>query len=178
MKIAINYDLLSKVSEANHGFSIQKSTKKLLESALLAGTISSVCGLIYKAPVEEIVKDSLQLTLLYAFMHSAAQLATKKITKIIAIDTLKELSQQLQDLKVNTDVPLLLQSYKYETKYKLNNQNTIIPKIEQMKYIIVPVYENGKTKQISLMQEHFIGDDEYYLSVKDPDKVLKLVFNV
>jgi len=49
-----------------------------------------------------------------------------------------------------------------------------IPDVLQNKYILIPT--SDKT-EVSLLQEHIIGEKKYYLSIGEPEKVFKLAFN-
>lgn len=42
---------------------------------------------------------------------------------------------------------------------------------------MVPTYDKGEKKEVSLVQEHVIGSKEYTISHGTPRKVLKLAYN-
>jgi len=179
MKIIINYDLLSKVSEANSGFALDKSIKHILKCSLV---VESICIPIYVAgnySFVDIIKDASKTLAFQSLWCMIIDLLFSKFEKQIALEQLKKLTKELKNININTNYELLLNSYKDQTRYKLEKNNSFIPKIKQEKYIIVPINENGEEKEISILQEHVIGSRNYVLSrgtcVKQ--KSLKLVFN-
>lgn len=101
-----------------------------------------------------------------------------KSTKNISRQELVILSNLLNNINVNTDSELILESYKYKTEYDFNKDSESKDLI-QKKYIMVPVIQNGEEKEISILQEHVIGTKEYSLSCGEPtkQKVFKLALN-
>ena len=92
---------------------------------------------------------------------------------------LKELASLLRSHYINTDYELLQKVYEYETNYKFVLDENKIPRLKQDKYIMVPVVDRDGEKEVSLVQEHLIGSNDYELSYGSPtkSKVLKPVFN-
>ena len=91
--------------------------------------------------------------------------------KTKALEDIKRLAIQLKDLNISTGKELLMDSYVYEKEYKLvNKEDSIIPKIYQKKYIMIPVYDDGEIKEVSLLQEHIIGSKYYVISYGEPTK--------
>ena len=83
----------------------------------------------------------------------------------------------LNYLDINTRYELLQEAYLYKTSYKINKNLKNMPILIQNKYLMLPV--NTKEEEISLVQEHIVGTNNYYLSYGSPDKkkVLKLATN-
>ena len=97
---------------------------------------------------------------------------------IDATSRLNTLVSQLNDLNVNTDYDLLLQSEHYETKYKIKLNEKKLPYLLESKYIMVPTYSySGEIKDTSILQEHVVGSKEYVLSLGSPQKKLKLAYS-
>ena len=69
---------------------------------------------------------------------------------------------------------LLCEAYLYDTEYSLNTEGKV-PAIEQKKYIMVPVWEYGEEKEVSIVQEHILGTKEYTISCGSPRKSFKRV---
>lgn len=176
MKIEINYDLISKIVEANIGLDFKKSIKK----GLICGTMAAACltaiDIAASAPMNEIMGDIAFSYCYQAVWFGLTDTLLSKINKSLSIDKLKLLAQTLRSINVNTNYDLLLQSYAYDTTYEINLDGSF-PKLEQKKYIMVPVYDNGEEKEVSLVQEHTIGSNSYSLSIGSPKKVLKLATN-
>lgn len=174
MKIHINYDLLEKIKEAKVGFSLQKGVKRVL----LNTSISTMLGYIIFTPIEESVLPWIPF---YIILHLFGTISITKldmpITKLKSICKLLELSVLLSNINVNTNLDLLSKSYVYKKEYKLKLSKNYIPHITQNKYIMVPTYDKGEEKEVSLVQEHVIGSNEYALSHGTPKKVLKLAYN-
>ena len=76
----------------------------------------------------------------------------------------------LRDINVNTNCELLLESYVYDTKYKLGFNDKLLPYIKKDKYIMVPAISNIGKKDVPLVQEHIIGSREYSISHGTPKK--------
>ena len=82
----------------------------------------------------------------------------------------------LQDLGVNTDYELLLESEAYETKYRLKLNEKRLPILFESKYIMVPSHGfNGYIKETSILQEHVVGTKKYVLSLGSPKRETQLV---
>jgi len=92
---------------------------------------------------------------------------------------LKELASLLRKHYINTDYELLQKAYEYEINYKFVLDENKIPRLKQDKYIMVPAVDRDGEKEVSLVQEHLIGSNDYELSYGSPtkSKVLKPVFN-
>ena len=177
LKLQINYDLLSKIFETNTGISLKKSSEFVILSTSISTIFEVVSGLIISSPPEEHLKRILGYFIIHSVNTTIASLALSKIVKILSSIELKRLSNSLKHMNVNTNEELLKDSYKYKTEYEVIHDESLFPKIEQRKYIMVPAYENGEEQEVSILQEHIIGSKKYILSRGEPKKVLKLSFN-
>ena len=171
MKIKINYDLFDKINEANTGMSLKKTTKKNLFAIgitlpLMVATIPDI---------RAILAIVARLAAMNYLFYGMTDMLLSSLVKDKSKDELKRLAIELRNIDVNTDYEMLLNSSKYKTEYEIKKEEEQPPKLEQKKYIMVPVYDNGEEKEVSLVQEHIIGTDEYHLSYGSPKKVLKLV---
>lgn len=177
MKISINYDLLEKVKEAKLGFSLQRSVKDIIKISFKY----SLFTLIIYSPSPDMREICLRAIAKYCTLFTIIGLGTNiilsKLNKKDAKEKLSKLSAMLKDIDVNTNSDLLLKSYVYKKEYKLRFNKNYIPYITQNKYIMVPTYDKGEEREISLVQEHDIGSSEYTLSHGTPKKVLKLAYN-
>ena len=175
MKININYDLLEKITLSKNGFSIKKTTKKCLAIAGIVEVTATFTIITALGYLPEGFLEGSMLGLTYSTLFNASgDILISNIVKQNSIADLKKLSIVLKCMNINTNHELLLNAYEYQTKYDLVTGNDKIPRLEQKKYIMVPVYDNGEEKEMSLLQEHIIGTKTYTLSCGEPDKVLKL----
>lgn len=177
MKIEINYDLFQKIKEAKKGFSLIKCAKPVLSHTTIFVTIDSIISLLAALDNQPILYDISYYLILSSLCYGMPEMILSKITQPKSINELKKLSITLNRINVNTDYELLLESYKYKTEYKVKFDESFIPYLKQDKYINVPVYVNGEEKEVSLVQEHIIGSEKYYLSYGSPKKVLKPAFD-
>lgn len=175
MKIKVNYDLIRKIEEAKTGFSLQKNIKKILTYTCMSTMIFIPSNIMQSKP-EYIIKDFFWFLSFHSF-YRLFGLAFKNINKTIAIEDLKKLAIDLKRLNINTDYQSLLKSYSYKTEYKIKFNESLVPKLKQNKYIMIPDYSCGQEKEISMVQEHIVGTNKYTLSYGSPKKVLKLSYN-
>lgn len=177
MKININYDLLDKIREAKTGFSLNKHVRHVLPRALLLSTIFACLNLSSGDVAQRFARGMLLYIMLYGIPDGISTIICKKILKRAAINDLRKLSLLLGDINISTSDKLLLDSENYKTEYEIKVDESKIPYIKQDKYIYIPVYDNGKIREVSLVQEHVIGSKKYSLSYGSPKKVLKPAFS-
>ena len=74
-------------------------------------------------------------------------------------------------MQLRTDYDSLLQSELYEKHYKVEVNEGILPKLVEEKYVLVPgrIFR-GEMEDISVLQEHVVGREEYVLSLGSPSK--------
>lgn len=177
MKIRINYDLFEKLQESNTGLSLNKSSKYILKQTFISSIIFQIINIITRdKPL--ISSDTI---LFFLFFHILTRLPVElilsKATKKYSIKDLNYLVNILNYLDINTTYELLQEAYLYKTNYKIIKNEKNIPILIQNKYIMLPV--NEIDEEVSLVQEHIVGTNKYYLSYGSPDKkkVLKLATN-
>ncbi len=172
MKVHINYDLMETITEAKKGFSLEKGCKR----ALLAVGIVDISMLPYTDINSYVGSLELAISTLAGF---GAATATDYVCAAIfkyqkfALEDLYDLLTDLKLINISTNMDLLLESEKYKTEYKL--QRNRIPRLHKTEYINIKTYD----KIVSIMQEHIVGTNDYYLSRGKParKKALKLAFN-
>lgn len=174
MKLQINFDLLEKIALANKGFTLKKNIKKILYLTSFSATIATGLLLITNNNVSLLNQILIALATHTSYVGITSAIDSK-LNKEKAIKHLQLLSIYLEAIKIQTSDILLVQSYKYHTDYEFDENNPL--KINKKEYIMVPVYDNGEEKEISLLQEHVIGTKKYTLSCGEPNKVLKLANN-
>lgn len=173
MKLVVNYDLIAKITEANTGLSLKRTTAKIL---FCTAAVTIITTPIIKDPfAPEVILRHLATQTIYNGIIDL--LFVNNSYKNSAKQNLKILSLLLKTINVNTSYELLLNSHKYDTTYEFETTDSSIPKIIQKKYIMVPVLEGGEEKEVSLVQEHIIGTKKYSLAFGSPTKVLKLAAN-
>lgn len=167
MKITIPFDLSEKVKEANKGYSLKKCVKKGVMLVGLNSIIGAVINLGVDAPAIAYPIDFL----IYAGIHSATvgiPAATQKDdVKYLSKLTLALLIPELGSINVPTEVNNILDSQVYKTEYKTDFKEK---KVEQKKYINIPVKNASGESEISVCQEHILGSDQWDLSVGSPTK--------
>ena len=169
LKIKINYDLLQKLAESNTGLTLKDSLSKVLVYTTIA---TSITGLM--APTkEELARIILHNITFYLTLVFGSDLMLSGIKKDIACKQLRNLIAQLKNLDINTNLELLQKAEHYKTEYETSD--SFPPEIKQNKYIMVTVLENGKEIETSIVQEHILGTDEYYISYGSPKRVLQKV---
>lgn len=172
MKIVINYDLLQKIAESKTGLSLNKTLNNVLFYSTIASSLSGLMG----PTREEFLQIILHNISFYLALIGGTDLMLSGIKKDIACKQLRDLVSKLKDLEIDTSQELLEKAYEYKTEYEVSH--SFPPEIKQNKYIMVPVHDNGEESEISVVQEHVIGSDEYYLSYGSPKKVLKRVLKM
>lgn len=179
MKLIINYDLVDKIKEAKKGISLIKSSKKILLKSSLAEIVFIITSLAFNYSIDGTAKNSIPAFCAYLALYWMLETIHINKNKVKALNDLKKIVIHLKDLNVCTDFELFMESYVYEKEYKLvNKDDSSLPKINQKKYIMVPVYNDGEIKEVSLVQEHIIGSKYYVISYGEPNKqkVFKPVF--
>ena len=177
MKIRINYDLLDKIREQNTGFSVIRTRRDNLRYTIVFLPIDL---LIASGDVKQVVATALVRLIWNSIMFPLVEKCVfPGFNKNRATMQLKELAILLKEQYVNTDYELLQEAYEYETNYKFILDDDKIPRLKQEKYIMVPVVDRDGEKEVSLVQEHLIGSNDYELSYGSPSKskVLKPVSN-
>lgn len=165
MKIIINYDLIDKVREANTGFSLRKFTTLV---GLTNGLV--IPPMIIGSELGNVpLTDTLESILRILCISSLQSFGYSYFGKYSAIENLRELSKKLKDIYVETDSELLKESYQYDIEYSINF-DSFPPKLEEKKYIMVPVYNEWGSNERSLVQEHVVGSRTFALSYGEPEK--------
>ena len=174
MKIKVNYELFEKMEEAKKGFSLTKLTKRVCMYSTFSMLIGMPLNMALSLPFEQNFKDLLTYVPIHILFRIPDALVGKMLQRL-SIYQLTNLVGALRKINVNTDYELLLKSYNYETTYKIELNESFIPRLKQEKFIMVPVYELGEEKEVSLVQEHIVGSMSYSLSYGSPQKALRYV---
>ena len=169
MKIMINYDLVDKARQAKDGFSLKKQSKAVGTCMAFVSPLLVVDATVGgKTPFEMVGRVGF-LLLYYYFFFRLSQKARSSITKERAEDELRQLSYKLKEICVETDAELLQDVSCYKKKYNVNTDSWI-PKIEEKKYLRVPVHSDRGNNSRYLVQEHTLGSKEYSLSHGEPEE--------
>lgn len=184
MKIIINYDFVKELQNANKPFGPMKIVKNniytnyrlvlplyiALDAAVLAtkGMQSFINNIGFQAFLIK-VPDFLAATAIYKGTGYDPY-------KIQAESKLLKLSDELNNINISTDYDLLLKSVYYDHKVKINLDENKLPIITSKKYVLVPTHSySGEIEEVSIEQEHIVGNEEYILSVGTPQKIRRLV---
>lgn len=165
-KICINYDLIDKAREAKTGFSLHKFT--VLMGLCNGLTIPFVLlgAQLGDAPAVEVLETLLR-NFFISGLHSTVN---SSFGKNRAIEELKKLSRELNNICIETDDEALTETYLYDVKYSVDFES-FPPKIVQEKYVKVPVNDRGwGNNERPLIQEHVIGSRVYLLSYGEPNE--------
>ena len=169
MKIRVNYDLVEQIVLANKGFSMKQYAKDVIESIITATAVCSPIFVLGGVPIR-IVGDIFCSSIpICAILNGASNLILTKIEKEAAKETLNILSRQLNDIYFDTNSEMLMDAKVYKREYKLNFEK-FPPKLEEHKYLMIPVNNAWGNSERSLHQEHVIGTKDYDLSYGEPEK--------
>ena len=167
MKIVVNYDLVDKAMEAKKGFSLHKHSKAVGSCMAFVSPLLVVDATVGgKTPAEIAAKVGF-LFLYYCGFFWLSQKSRSGLTMERAEAALNSLSYKLKDIYVDTNAELLKDTTSYKTEYSVKF-DSILPKVEQRKYLTVPVNSDWGNNTRSMVQEHVIGTKEYALSHGEP----------
>ena len=169
MKIRTNYDLMYEIALAKKGMSLQHYAKTVAKY--------SSFGIAFVIPIlatdgltkEELLEQLIFFSKVYPTVYAATEVLLSPFEKRIAYRKLNELSGQLGNIFIDTTPEMLMDSRRYKTEFKLNFEK-FPPKLEEHKYIMVPVHSNWDNNERSLHQEHIIGTRDYDYSYGEPEK--------
>ena len=173
MKIEVNYDLLEKIDEAKTGVNLNKMGRDV---SFMMSIMTPVCLLTSENDLKNFAGNILYSFSLSAIHYGLIPFLFRDSKKERAKSELKDLTSKLCSMDIYTNDELLLEANNYKTKYKINFNDGILPKLKQNKYIMVPTKNAG---EVSLLQEHVVGTRKYDLSVGEPEaqKQYKLSYN-
>ena len=190
LKLVINYDMISKINEANGKYRLMRCYKRNMFTGTLA-TINIVADTVYLCngignPSRNISNIIFWLTwylgvvpVIDYSVQSMKKRTNRNTYKDYAIADLKKLAQQLRNQNIDVTYENLLKSNVYHRKYKLDMEGA--PGIIRERYINVPIYDyNGMKATTSILEEHRIGSRKYVLTLGSPKKktVLKPAFGM
>ena len=169
MKIRTNYDLMYQIALAKKGMSLQHYAKNVVKY--------SSFGIAFVIPIlatdgltkEELIEQLIFFSKAYPTVYAATEVLLSPFEKRIAYRKLNELSGQLGNIYINTTSEMLMEARRYKTEFKLNFEK-FPPKLEEHKYIMVPVNNDWGNNERSLHQEHVVGTRKYALSYGEPEE--------
>lgn len=170
MKLIINYDLPDKARQAKTGFSLKRHSKAVGTCMAFVSPLLVVDATIGDRTPLEMTARTLGLFLYYNLYYWLTQKARAGLEMEKANESLRLLSYKLKDIFVDTDPSLLQEVVAYKTKYSLDFESSFFPRIEQKKYLTVPVHSDWDNNTRSLVQEHIIGSKEYTLAHGEPEQ--------
>lgn len=163
MKIKISYDLLEQIGRSENGYSLKDPLKHLMNGSAIALGLSSPFLIVINNPKLDclLIASVATCDILFANMIKTS---TKNMIISLSNLSLDLLVDELIRNDVITTKELLkdskLDSKKYKLEYK--DADSSIKSIKEYKYIDVPL-TNGYTE--TLVQEHFLGSENYDLSI-------------
>lgn len=164
MKLVINYDLMNEIVRANRGFDVKKFSKKM-------GTFMGFVGVTSLTIANPLffAWNAIYGTLLYG----GTELIFKNITKQNADMKLNILASSLKKINIYTDIELIKKAYLYKTQFKVIHDDKAY--LQQNKFIMLPTNGSLNADEVSLLQEHIVGSNEYILSIGSPKKTFKKI---
>lgn len=184
MKIIINYDFIKELQNANKPFDPMKIVKNNIFTnyrLVLPLYITLDAIILARGDIQSLINNiGLQAFLLKVPDFLAAITIYKETGydpyKIKAESKLLKLADEFNNINVTTDYDLLLQSVYYDHIVRINLDENKVPIITSKKYVLVPAHSySGDIEEVSIEQEHIIGNKEYILSVGTPQKARRLV---
>ena len=179
MKLVINYDFFNAIKDVKEPYGVLKVVRnnsgKYIRRLPIWGTLNYI--------VFQNMYDTLGALMCQYMLIFGSDLL---VDKAIGIDTyatkamnrLKKLVGELDNINVKTSYDLLLDSELYEKNYRIEFNDSKIPFLLEEKYILVPSYSySGEVRDTSILQEHEVGTENYVLSVQEPVKKYKLVLS-
>ena len=184
MKININYDFFSAVQDANEKFGTLKIIRN--NRFIYFGFIPSmmVTKVSIGIPIYWAILSAVDTAMLCYIISSIDNYLFKKREQIPvdfyayhALTRLAVLRIQLNDINVNLDGEALLAAKLYSERYHVVVNEHKIPMLQHDKFILVKGTTNysKEEKEISILQEHIVGTEDYTLSVGEPEKKYKRV---
>ena len=182
MKLIINYDFFNAVRDVNEGFTPFKIIRNK-KNKWIKCNIPILTFLYYLGLGNNFLKHLPSGLCLYYTLEFGMEFVQYKLVGDIykneAIDKLRQLSYNFQNLNINTSYDLIKKSTCYSVVHNLQLNKNKIPQIVESKYILVPYYNmHNNIKDASILQEHVIGSSTYILSCATPKKEHKLVYNI
>ncbi len=172
MKLIINYDLMNEIIKANKGFDLKRFNSKM---ELFIGIVSAVNLTTFFA-TERLSPTGMILDLLYgAFVFGSSEVISKDFNQMIADKRLNSLSSSLTKINIYTSLENIKQARLYKTQYKISHDEKVA--IQQNKFFMLPTDGTFNADEVSLLQEHTIGTNEYVLSMGEPKKAHSKVFS-
>ena len=174
MKIQINFDLLSKIKEANTGMSLKRSACKMLVGTACTTALTLPYIMNDTSNGEDFGMNFLMILLAQTiYTINSNKLFADKYKEIASIKLNKVLSL-LGNLDLNVNYEDLLNAYTYCTEYEDSYDEGFLPKIVQRKYFLIPFSDGCEINDISLIQEHVLGSNVYDISCGRKEKKLEL----
>lgn len=167
MKLKIAYDLPDKIREAETGFSLNKTAKKVGTLTTVSTAICYGINLAAGAPPIHYVTDPFAIAAIHCGYRAIEQAMLGRFYKAQAQDDIIRLLSKLENINVYTNYYDLMQATTYKTEYETDLKNGVV---EQKKYINVPVNDCWGEREMSICQEHIIGSKEWNLSLGTPQK--------
>ena len=177
MKIVINYDLMNAIKDVKEPYGPLKIIRNEKKAYMLrtplwflidyyfikdVGTALGILSIQYMLSISGELMAGINFGI-----DEYATLSAKKLRLLV---------QELNNMGINTSYDMLLKSEMYEKLYKVEFNESKLPFLMQEKYILMPAEGyNGQVRDISVLQEHQIGSNDYVLSLASPSKKRKLV---
>ena len=169
MKIRTNYDLMYEIALAKKGFTLKSCSQKVLVSTAINMCIYTPYIVIDGTSPAEILEFFNWILVVSTATNGATEMYFSHHTKSRAFNELRALVTQLGNIFIDTTPEMLLEARRYKTEFKLNFEK-FPPKLEEHKYIMVPVNNDWGNNERSLHQEHVIGTRDYDYSYGEPKK--------
>lgn len=175
MNQIVYFDLYNSIKDVQEGFTISKILRN--NNRLLTG-LSGLVSLVFAIEFKEKFFKTLPIGEIMLLIDCVL---TNYIEYAFDGDTYKKNAERrliigsfaLNNMNVSTSDKLLKEADCYHRVYnlKFNKEKTL--QVIESKYILVPAYNAiGDITNVSILQEHVVGSNEYVLSLGTPKKVL------
>ena len=179
MRLVIHYDLEDAVRNVNEPFGpfkVIRNNRKTMTKVDLP-LLFTVDFLIKRNVIQTLPLLGFQFSLLLLLDTTVNTVGKKDPYQEQSVKDLKSLVPLLQSQNLATDYSLLTQAKKYEKRVHVQLNEHKFPWMMEEKFLLVPTYGmHGKIQDASIMQEHFVGSDDYTLSLGSPNKVYRLSY--
>lgn len=177
MKIRMNYELMEQISFAKSGISLKRCGTQIMHKTTFVTAIVTPILAIDGLTLNEIYEEYMLLLTLYSVVFSSAEIISSPFGKRNGKRNLQKIANKLKDIYINTTPEMLMDAKRYKTEFKLNCEN-FPPKLEEHKYIMVPVNNDWGNNERSLHQEHVIGTRDYDYSYGEPEKQKQYLYQM
>lgn len=176
MNLSVYFDVYNAIKDVQEEFTVSKVLRNNKRLIFLLTLISSNFAIIYRDKFFRImVAQAIILLTDVVIINGVAYKLNGDAYKEEAEKRLSALASILDRMNISTTNELIKESNCYHRAYNIKFNKKLIPQIIESKYILVPT--NNNMGDVSILQEHVVGSQEYVLSLGSSKKALQPVFS-